>query len=184
MIVAIKYGDLVRCLQQHRWALGKDERPTRGPTLIARVRVADALEPEFSVLFHDLHRLRLQDRIGMVSDKLEDVAGPVRPALPVDQRRRPRCQRLEPGYRMVPYAREIRDGRGALLDTMRYRFRRGRHRLRADRRHSQPQCHQHKEITPQMHVLPSSSSGPSSPGPSAPLPYQGSLSRSGLYVWP
>jgi hypothetical protein len=36
------------------------------------------------VLFHDLRRRRLQDRIGVIADKLEDVAGAVRPARPVD----------------------------------------------------------------------------------------------------
>ena len=55
--------------------------------MVARVRIADALQPEFTVPFHDLRRLGLQDRIGVIADKLEDVAGAVRP----------RRQRLETG---------------------------------------------------------------------------------------
>src|SRR5277367_4968468 len=135
MIVAIKYGDLVRRLQQLRWALRKNERHPGGPTLVARVRIADALQPEFGVLLHDLRRLRLQDRIGVVAHQLEDVAGAVRPALPVDQRRAPGRQRLEPGNRMVPDAREIRDGCAALLAAMGCRPNRGRYRLRGGGRH-------------------------------------------------
>ena len=67
---------------------------------------ADAIQPEFGMTFHDLRRLRLQDRIGIITGELEDVAGAVRAARPVDQRRGPRCQRLEPGKRMHPEPRE------------------------------------------------------------------------------
>src|SRR5262249_32666305 len=109
MIVAIKDGDLVRLLDELRWAIGKNERHPCRPTLVARVRIADAIEAEFTVPFHDLHGLRLQDRIGVIAGKLEDVAGAVRAARPVDQRRRTRWQRLEPRKWMQPESREIRD---------------------------------------------------------------------------
>ena len=119
MIVGIKDGDLVRLLHQLRWAIRKNERHAFGPTLVARVRIAYAVQPEFSVLFHDLRRLRLQDRIGVIAVKLEDVAGAVRAARPVDQRRGTGWQRFEPGKRMQPDAREIRDGFGAFASPNR-----------------------------------------------------------------
>src|SRR5882672_12591559 len=97
MIVAIKDGDLVRLLQQLRWAIRKNERHPCRPTLVARVRIAYAIEPEFTVPFHDLHRLRFQDRIGVVAGKLEDVAGAVQPARPVDQRGGPDDSGSNPG---------------------------------------------------------------------------------------
>jgi hypothetical protein len=67
--------------------------------------------PEFTVSFYDLRRLRLQGPIGVIAGKLEDVAGAVGAARPVDQRGGTRRHRL--GKRMHPDAREIRDGFGA-----------------------------------------------------------------------
>src|SRR5215469_4744880 len=87
MIVAIKDGDLVRLLQQLRWAICENERHTSRPTLVARVRIAYALYPERSVPFHDLRCRWLQDRIGVIAGELEDVASAVRAARPVDERR-------------------------------------------------------------------------------------------------
>src|SRR3981189_669547 len=77
MIVAIKDGDLVRLLQQLRWAVCENERHPSRTTLVARVRIAYALQPEFTVPFHDLRCLRPQDRIGVIAGKLEDVASAV-----------------------------------------------------------------------------------------------------------
>jgi hypothetical protein len=65
MIIGIKDGDLVRLLQQLRWAIRENERHPCGPTLVARVRIAYPLQPEFTVPFYDLRRLGLQDRIGV-----------------------------------------------------------------------------------------------------------------------
>src|SRR5215471_11570240 len=87
MIVSIKDDDLVRQLHQLRWAIRKNERHPYGPTLVARVRIAYALQPKLSVAFHDLRRLGLEDWVGVIAGKLEDIAGAVGAAGPVDQRR-------------------------------------------------------------------------------------------------
>jgi hypothetical protein len=80
MIVGIQDKDLVRGLYYLRWAFRKIERWPSRPTLVARVRVADAIDPEFSVLFNDLRRLGLQDRVRIIAVKLEDIAGAVQAA--------------------------------------------------------------------------------------------------------
>src|SRR6516165_5698877 len=59
MIVAIQYDDLIRRLQQLRWAIRKNERHPSRPALVAWIRIADAFQRDFAVLFHKLHRPRL-----------------------------------------------------------------------------------------------------------------------------
>ena len=53
MIVAVKDDDLLRLLNRHRCAARKSERYATGPTLVARSRIAFALERDFAVAFHD-----------------------------------------------------------------------------------------------------------------------------------
>src|SRR6516162_7938316 len=136
MIVVVKDGDLVRLLQDLDRTTRKDKRDTSGPTLIARAGEAHAGQRYFAELLHDLRSPRLQDRIGVIADQLEEVAhvlrwrpagaGPVDDEIPeqlcdgapraVDQRSGARRQRLKAGDGAVdPHAGEIRDGCGALL---------------------------------------------------------------------
>src|SRR5207253_7594520 len=88
MIVVIKNGNLVRLLQDQDGATCKHEWHPSRPTLVARARKSNASERHFAELLHDLRCLRLQDRIGVIADKLEEIADAVlrwrpRVALPV-----------------------------------------------------------------------------------------------------
>src|SRR6266436_3380801 len=49
LIVAIKDDDLVRLLQQLRWAIRKNERHPSRPALVARVRIAYAVKAKVGV---------------------------------------------------------------------------------------------------------------------------------------
>ena len=68
MIVAIKDGDLVRLLQQLRRAFVKTKGTPPGQHWLRGFGSPMPLLPEFSVLLHDLRRLRLQDRIGVIAE--------------------------------------------------------------------------------------------------------------------
>src|SRR5712675_302954 len=137
MIVGIKDGDLVRLLQDLDCTTRKNKRHTSGPTLVARAGKTHAGQRHFAELLHDLRRPRLQDRIGVIAYKLNEIAHAVfrwrlpgaRPVdgkipeqlcdgtpRPVDQRSGTRRQRLKAGDGAVdPHASEIRDGCGAFL---------------------------------------------------------------------
>src|SRR6185369_6981625 len=106
-VVLIEDHDLVARLHDLRRAIRKYERRALEPTLVVRVRIAHAYRA-YTVLFHDLRGLRLQNRIRVIADELEAVAGPVRAARTVDERRRPRAKRFKPGFAMGPNARQIR----------------------------------------------------------------------------
>src|ERR1700686_5370009 len=74
MIVVIKDVDLVRLRQDLDCTARKNKRHTSGPTLVARAREAHSGQRYFAELLDDLRRPRLQDRIGVIADKLEEVA--------------------------------------------------------------------------------------------------------------
>ncbi len=74
VIFVIEEGDLAGLLEYLDCRGGKNEGYPAGPTLVARGRIADTGQRHFAVLLHDLRRLRLQDRVVVIADKLAVVA--------------------------------------------------------------------------------------------------------------
>src|SRR5262252_5886500 len=95
MIVNIKNENPILVLHEFGRAVGEHEGRALGPALVARVRIADAVESELGVLLHDLRGLRLENGIVVIAVELEDVAGAVLAPRPVDERGRTGWQRLE-----------------------------------------------------------------------------------------
>jgi hypothetical protein len=52
----------------------KNKRHTSRPTLVARARKAHADQRHFAELLYDFRSPRLQDRIGVIADKLKEIA--------------------------------------------------------------------------------------------------------------
>src|SRR5437016_484976 len=95
MIHLIGDGDFVRLLE-HLHSKRKHEGYPVGPALVARIVKAKVSYRHFTELLHDRRRLGLQDRIGVISDKLKDVVHSIAPRS-VRQRSGPRRQGLEAG---------------------------------------------------------------------------------------
>ena len=74
VIFVIEEGNLAGLLEYLDCRGGKNEGYPAGPTLVARRRIADAGQRHFAVLLDDVRRLRLQDRVAVVADKLAVVA--------------------------------------------------------------------------------------------------------------
>src|ERR1700680_1277950 len=148
MIDLIYQGDLIGLLE-HLHANRKNEGYPVGPTLVARIVKAKVSYRHFAELLHDRRRLGLQDRIGVISDKLEDVVHAIAPRS-VRQRGGTRCQGLETGNVWVdPPTGKTRDECGAVRPATGWR-----HWLPQAGCHSRHcQGHQQKEIPRLRHAL-------------------------------
>src|SRR5258706_15122070 len=91
MIMKIKNRDLLPLLQHLHSKRPKNIGDTSGPALVAGGWIAHAAEREFAALLHDLRGLAIQNRIGVIADKLVVVAHSV-DARPVCHRAGPRCR--------------------------------------------------------------------------------------------
>jgi hypothetical protein len=82
MIVRIENRDLMRLLEHLHSKVSENERHALGPTLVARSRIGHAGLRYLAVLLHGFRRMALQDRIGVIADRLIGAAHAV-PARPV-----------------------------------------------------------------------------------------------------
>jgi hypothetical protein len=84
---------------------------------VGRYSMVDWYGTPHTGALHVVERYRLLDSAAAKEgfERDANIAGAVRSARPIDQRRGTRWQRLESGKRMQPDPREIRDGWGGLL---------------------------------------------------------------------
>src|SRR5262245_52219556 len=80
-LIAVKDDDLVRLLEHPHCNYPKNIGHGFGPTLVGRGRRAHAAYLHFAMLLDEFRRLGLQDRIGIIADKLPGIAyAPLWPA--------------------------------------------------------------------------------------------------------
>src|SRR5438270_11138658 len=93
MIDLIYHDDLVGLLE-HLHANGKNEGYPVGPTLVARIVKTKMGDRHFAELLDGVRGLRLENRIGVIADMLENVIHAIAPR-PVAQGSGSRRRRLE-----------------------------------------------------------------------------------------
>ena len=113
LVVLIDDRDLVALLQQLDIEIPENIGHRILHALIVGIGIRLSGKRDFTALSDDLGRFGLQNGVRVIAHELEAVAGAVRTPLPIDERRGTRGQRLEPGIRMRPNPREIREGLSA-----------------------------------------------------------------------